>query len=114
MDVQTLEVTEGPSITTSRYDRHAPAIFRVMLAQYAPTAILPGDWPRNSWGGVVDPQDESWSYRNAAADGPDEYACTNPEGHKWFRTGTAFGGDDERWGGEGRCYCTYCGADGDA
>lgn len=34
--------------------------------------------------------------------------------HKFVRTGTQYGGDDERWGGEGRCYCTRCGADGDA
>lgn len=34
--------------------------------------------------------------------------------HKWAYTGTAYGGDDSRWSGEGRCYCIYCGADGDA
>ena len=34
--------------------------------------------------------------------------------HEWAYTGTAYGGDDERWGGEGRCYCCHCGADGDA
>ena len=39
--------------------------------------------------------------------------CSHPNGHEFHRTGTAFGGDDERWGGEGRCYCSYCGADGD-
>lgn len=44
----------------------------------------------------------------------DEGACTDPKGHEWVRTGTAYGGDDERWGGEGRCYCIHCGADGDA
>jgi hypothetical protein len=40
--------------------------------------------------------------------------CTNPEGHKFNCTGTAYGGDDSRWCGEGRCICIYCGADGDA
>lgn len=35
-------------------------------------------------------------------------------GHEWAYTGTQYGGDDERWGGEGRCYCIHCGADGDA
>jgi hypothetical protein len=40
--------------------------------------------------------------------------CSNPEGHKFECTGTAYGGDDERWHGEGRCLCVYCGADGDA
>lgn len=34
--------------------------------------------------------------------------------HEWKYTGSAYGGDDERWSGEGRCYCIYCGADGDA
>jgi hypothetical protein len=31
----------------------------------------------------------------------------------WVYTGTAYGGDDPRWFGEGRCYCALCGADGD-
>lgn len=34
--------------------------------------------------------------------------------HEWAYTGTAYGGDDERWSGEGRAYCIHCGADGDA
>lgn len=46
-------------------------------------------------------------------DGPSD-RCTNPKGHEWAYTGTAYGGDDERWHGEGRCYCVWCGADGDA
>lgn len=45
-------------------------------------------------------------------DDPD--ACTNPDGHEFEHTGTAYGGDDPRWHGEGRCYCIHCGADGDA
>lgn len=40
--------------------------------------------------------------------------CPGPRGHEWAYTGTLYGGDDERWGGEGRCYCVHCGADGDA
>ncbi len=40
--------------------------------------------------------------------------CPNPKGHEWEYTGTAYGGDDERWCGEGRVYCIHCGADGDA
>lgn len=47
-------------------------------------------------------------------DGDDHDACTNRGGHKWAYTGTQYGGDDERWQGEGRCYCEHCGADGDA
>lgn len=42
-----------------------------------------------------------------------EPRCTNPGGHKFICTGTAYGGDDESYGGEGRCYCVHCGADGD-
>lgn len=48
-----------------------------------------------------------------AADDPDE-GCNNPGGHEWAYTGTAYGGDDESYHGEGRCYCVHCGADGDA
>lgn len=33
--------------------------------------------------------------------------------HEWVYTGTAYGGDDESYRGEGRCYCKHCGADGD-
>lgn len=43
-----------------------------------------------------------------------EQRCTNPGGHQFECTGTAYGGDDERWHGEGRCLCIHCGADGDA
>jgi hypothetical protein len=34
--------------------------------------------------------------------------------HEWAYTGTAYGGDDDRWMGEGRAYCINCGANGDA
>lgn len=34
--------------------------------------------------------------------------------HEWTCTGSAYGGDDDRWHGEGRMYCSLCGADGDA
>ncbi len=44
----------------------------------------------------------------------DQDSCTDQRGHEWTYTGTAYGGDDERWCGEGRCYCVHCGADGDA
>lgn len=39
-----------------------------------------------------------------------QFSCS----HEWAYTGTAYGGDDERFHGEGRCYCVRCGADGDA
>jgi hypothetical protein len=35
-------------------------------------------------------------------------------GHEFVCTGTAYGGDDESYHGEGRSYCIHCGADGDA
>ena len=44
----------------------------------------------------------------------DEKPCPNPGGHEWAYTGTAYGGDDPSYFGEGRCYCIWCGADGDA
>jgi hypothetical protein len=40
--------------------------------------------------------------------------CSHPDGHVFRCTGTAYGGEDTRWNGEGRCLCIYCGADGDA
>jgi hypothetical protein len=46
-------------------------------------------------------------------DEPDD-SCSNPKGHSWVYTGTSYGGDDEQFHGEGRCYCEYCGIDGDA
>lgn len=39
--------------------------------------------------------------------------CLPGHSHKWACTGTAYGGDDERYHGEGRSYCEHCGADGD-
>ena len=50
------------------------------------------------------------AYEAAAAEALADDNCA----HDWAYTGTAYGGDDSRWHGEGRCYCTKCGADGDA
>lgn len=44
----------------------------------------------------------------------EQFACGYEGGHSWSYTGTAYGGDDESFHGEGRCYCCLCGADGDA
>lgn len=44
----------------------------------------------------------------------DDQRCTNPGGHEFTYTGTAYGGDDPSYHGEGRCYCVHCGIDGDA
>lgn len=43
-----------------------------------------------------------------------EFRCRTTHGHDFECTGTAYGGDDPSYHGEGRCYCTHCGADGDA
>lgn len=40
----------------------------------------------------------------------DQYLCH----HKWSYTGSAYGGDEASYHGEGRCYCVNCGMDGDA
>lgn len=45
---------------------------------------------------------------------PEQFECGTERGHEWSYTGSAYGGDDESYFGEGRCYCCYCGADGDA
>ena len=48
---------------------------------------------------------------------PRRLRCDEPAdtcAHVWAFSGTAYGGDDERWHGEGRAYCELCGADGDA
>jgi hypothetical protein len=42
--------------------------------------------------------------------GIEQYFCR----HEWVFTGSAYGGDDDSYRGEGRCYCSRCGADGDA
>ncbi len=62
---------------------------------------------------------EAWEAGSAQCDDlPDEEedfdVCSHPNGHEWTFTGTAYGGDDDRWHGEGRCFCAHCGADGDA
>ena len=47
---------------------------------------------------------------DAHAIGSDNPFCP----HDWSYSGTAYGGDDESYHGEGRCLCSLCGADGDA
>lgn len=48
------------------------------------------------------------------SDGGESFAEFMCPGHEWVFTGTQYGGDDESYSGEGRCYCANCGADGDA
>lgn len=44
----------------------------------------------------------------------EQFRCEQERGHSFSYSGTVYGGDDETYGGEGRCYCAHCGADGDA
>lgn len=44
----------------------------------------------------------------------EQFECERYIGHRWIHTGTAYGGEDESYHGEGRVYCSRCGADGDA
>lgn len=46
---------------------------------------------------------------------PNDAECPNSvDGrHEFECTGTQSGGDDASYHGEGRCYCIWCGADGD-
>lgn len=43
-----------------------------------------------------------------------QFYCETEVGHQWRYSGSAYDGDDDSFGGEGRCYCCLCGADGDA
>lgn len=56
-----------------------------------------------------------WRYINdeATDESFEEFVC-GLTGHEFQCSGTAYGGDDERWHGEGRCLCINCGKDGDA
>ncbi|HHV7525119.1 TPA: hypothetical protein ACUNF5_006670 [Burkholderia orbicola] len=45
---------------------------------------------------------------------PEQFECSTERGHEWSYSGSAYGGDDDSYFGEGRCYCCHCGADGDA
>jgi hypothetical protein len=40
--------------------------------------------------------------------------CANcAPGEQWVYTGMWYGGDDESFFGEGRCYCQFCGTNSD-
>ncbi len=78
----------------------------VTPAQWRADHDVPEPAPYEDDGGAEDDDP-----RDYPGDDPD--ACTNPRGHEWEYTGTAYGGDDERYYGEGRCYCIHCGTDGD-
>jgi hypothetical protein len=43
----------------------------------------------------------------------EEYICRTERGHDFIYTGSNYGGFDDSYSGEGRCYCANCGADGD-
>ena len=40
----------------------------------------------------------------------EQFTCN----HDFVCSGTQYGGDDTSYNGEGRCYCSKCGLDGDA
>jgi hypothetical protein len=63
-----------------------------------------------------EPIDEAFHERECRG-GIDEQDPPDPQDsceHDWNHTGTAYGGDDESYRGEGRVICRKCGADGDA
>lgn len=64
--------------------------------------------------GQVGVDQEPVELGQAIHDGDGPQQCTHPDGHDFVCTGTAYGGDDESYHGEGRSYCQHCGADGDA
>lgn len=43
----------------------------------------------------------------------EQFVCRVTVGHRWSYTGSAYGGDDDSYHGEGRVFCALCGADGD-
>ena len=47
--------------------------------------------------------------RASPAESFEQFFCA----HEFAFTGTAYGGDDTSYHGEGRCYCSKCGLDGD-
>jgi len=64
-------------------------------------------------GAKVVPNKKRMEKSRPVDDDDGELHCTNKGGHSYVLTGTAYGGDDESYFGEGRCYCEFCGADGD-
>lgn len=67
---------------------------------------------RREWGEDSE-RDSDLARRLANIDAGDDDAGDECA-HEWVSTGTNDGGDDSRFHGEGRTYCTRCGADGDA
>jgi hypothetical protein len=68
----------------------------------------------------INPDKVNWSeVLNDVTDSEEDQRDHDPDAdecdeHEWVYTGTAYGGDDPSYGGEGRVYCSKCGADGDA
>lgn len=82
-------------------DPECVACFKPLTAREASQGVLCDACELEEHGGELDDDDG-------------EPRCSNPGGHEFECTGTQYGGDDERWGGEGRSLCIHCGADGDA
>lgn len=80
--------------------------------------VWPGEAPHDSLAYVnatdegegPPPGDAYWEGESYDDEPEPEDNCA----HEWNYTGTNYGGDDERWHGEGRVICRLCGADGDA
>lgn len=89
-------IAEYPGVVQNDHDMHgaqsARRLFAIDHPDFIETAAAAGEAPED------DP----------------EPVCSDPGGHVFKETGTAYGGDDERWMGEGRSLCIHCGADGDA
>lgn len=99
----------------------AMPIFRRLLEFFAPTrlgwanAYRIADDHEADVSRIESEAFEDFGERLPSVDEDDgEPGCSNPDGHEWYYSGTAYGGDDESYHGEGRVYCTHCGADGDA
>ena len=90
----------------------SPTIVNGVITYPAPyeLLVLAGAVPRESYRAM---RDEVAAVFDEDDDGMSE-AERNCPGHEWAYTGTQYGGDDESYHGEGRCYCIHCGADGDA
>lgn len=111
---------DAPVVSENAQMREVLADARTLIAEWQTTHVYDMDGgdviPTTDAGTVLLARIAALIGEPAGATGGDEPddRCTGPKGHEWSYTGTAYGGDDERWQGEGRVFCIHCGADGDA
>jgi hypothetical protein len=106
-----IETTEFPRLTidmvqaaTAHMREHGTNLADVETISLSPVPVL-GD----------EPIDEAFHARECRGGiDEDEQDPQDSCAHDWNHTGTAYGGDDESYRGEGRVICRKCGADGDA